>query len=213
MAALQQLHQQLFDSAAQREALQQLQTLWPRLLALLCEDTSPAVSAAAAPAVGAVGALTAQAAVAAAAAKAGQSGPAGAAGGAVGGLLFDWLLPVLQRRAAPGGQPLAAHHQAAALAALRDCMAGAGHVLRVPMAAGCCAGLSAHRRLPAAPMCRLPDIARCPSGVDGTTLARYANAVLAAAQALLEDEAAPPAVLPPLLATVQQAARHQLALK
>ena len=45
------------------------------------------------------------------------------------------------------------------------------------------------------------------------TLARYANAVLAGCQALLEDEAAPPAALPPLLAVLQKAARHQHSLK
>jgi hypothetical protein len=49
--------------------------------------------------------------------------------------------------------------------------------------------------------------------VDALTLARYANAVLAGCQALLEDEAAPPAALPPLLAVLQQAARHQHSLK
>ena len=45
------------------------------------------------------------------------------------------------------------------------------------------------------------------------TLARYANAVLAGCQALLEDESAPPAAFPPLLAVLQQAARHQHSLK
>jgi hypothetical protein len=51
------------------------------------------------------------------------------------------------------------------------------------------------------------------AGVDALTLARYANAVLAGCQALLEDEAAPPAALPPLLAVLQQAARHKHSLK
>jgi hypothetical protein len=51
------------------------------------------------------------------------------------------------------------------------------------------------------------------AGVDGVTLARYANAVLAACQSLLEDEGTPPAALPPLLAAVQQAARHQHSLR
>jgi hypothetical protein len=136
-AALQQLHQRLFDPAAQREALQQLQALWPRLLATLWSDPSPAVSAAAAPAVGAIGALAAQAAAAAAASRAAaQAGPAagaasgagfasGSAGSSVGGLLFDWLLPVLQRRVTPSGAALAPHHLVAVLAALRDCLTGA----------------------------------------------------------------------------------------
>lgn len=52
-----------------------------------------------------------------------------------------------------------------------------------------------------------------PAGVDAVTLARYANAVLGAVQALLEDEATPPMVLPPLLGALQQAARHQHSLK
>jgi hypothetical protein len=131
-AALQALHQRLFAPAAQREALQQLQSLWPRLLALLWDDPSPVVSAAAAPAVGAIGALTAQAAAAAAASKpsatagavAASAVPTAASSSAVGGLLFDWLLPVLQRRATPGGRPLESHQLAAVLAALRDCLAG-----------------------------------------------------------------------------------------
>lgn len=131
-AALQHLHQRLFDPAAQREALQQLQTLWPRLLGLLCEDAAPAVTAAAAPAVGAIGALAAQAAAAAAAAKEGAGAPAAGAAasrssGSAGGLLFDWLLPVMQRRATPGGRPLAPHQLAAVLLALRDCLAGMAH--------------------------------------------------------------------------------------
>jgi hypothetical protein len=131
-AALQQLHQRLFEPAAQREALQQLQALWPRLLALLWGDPSPLVAAAAAPAVGAIGALAVQAASAAAAAKAAQHGGPSAntshgsasSGSSAGGLLFDWLLPVLQRRAGPDGQPLAPHQLAAVLAALRDCLTG-----------------------------------------------------------------------------------------
>jgi hypothetical protein len=49
--------------------------------------------------------------------------------------------------------------------------------------------------------------------VDAVTLARYANAVMAACQALLEDDATPPSLLPALLATLQQAARHQHTLK
>ena len=123
MAHLQQLHQRLFDPTAQRQVLQQLRALWPRLLGLLWEDPSPAVTAAAAPVVGAIGALAAQAAAATAAAAAGQ--PAGAAAsGSVGGLLFDWLLPVLQRRATSGGHALEPHQLSAALLALRDCLAG-----------------------------------------------------------------------------------------
>lgn len=50
-------------------------------------------------------------------------------------------------------------------------------------------------------------------GVDAVTLARYANAVLGACQTLLEDEATPSALLPPLLAVVQQAARHQHSIR
>lgn len=133
-AALQQLHQQLFDPAAQRAALQQLQVLWPRLLSLMWEDPSPAVTAAAAPAVGAIGALTAQAAAAAAAQREGSSAPSASASSA-GGLLFDWLLPVLQRRATPGGHALAAHQLSAVLLAVRDCLAGeevAGQLAAVP---------------------------------------------------------------------------------
>jgi hypothetical protein len=49
--------------------------------------------------------------------------------------------------------------------------------------------------------------------VDAATLARYADAVLGACQALLESEATPPAALPPLLAVLQQAARHQPSLQ
>ena len=138
-AALQQLHQRLFDPAAQRQALQARQVLWPALLSLLWEDPSPAVTAAAAPAVGAIGALTAQAA-AAAAAQRDASGAAAAASGSAGGLLFDWLLPVLQRRATPGGHALAPHQLSAVLLALRDCLAG-GALSLVPMPAclpACC---------------------------------------------------------------------------
>ena len=51
------------------------------------------------------------------------------------------------------------------------------------------------------------------AGVDAVTLARYANVVLGACQALLEDEGTPPAAVPALLATLQQAARHPHALK
>lgn len=51
------------------------------------------------------------------------------------------------------------------------------------------------------------------AGVDAVTLTRYANAVLAACQALLEDEGTPPAAVTALLATMQQAARHPHALK
>ena len=129
VAALQQLHQRLFDPSAQRQALQQLQTLWPRLLALLWEDPAPAISAAAAPAVGAIGALAAQAAAAATAAKAAAAAAAGAApprasSSSAGDLLFEWLLPVLQRRATPSGHPLAPHHLVALLLALRDGLTG-----------------------------------------------------------------------------------------
>lgn len=128
--ALQQLHQLLFDPAAQRQALQQLQTLWPRLLALLYDSPDPAITAAAAPAVGAIGALAAQAAAAAAAAAraAASAGPAAAASPAAGtsasGLLFDWLLPVLQQRASPAGRALEQHQLTAVLLALRDCLSG-----------------------------------------------------------------------------------------
>ena len=130
VGALQQLHQQLFDPASQRQALQQLQTLWPRLLALLYDDSAPAVTAAAAPAVGAIGALAAQAAAAAAAARtAAPGGPSPAASPAASssasGLLFDWLLPVLQQRASPAGRALEQHQLSAVLLALRDCLTGA----------------------------------------------------------------------------------------
>ena len=129
-AALQQLHQRLFDPAAQRQALQLLPTLWPRLLELLLDDPSPAITAAAAPAVGAVGALASQASAAAAAAReaaaTGAQPAAAPRSGSAGGLLFDWLLPVLQRRATPAGRQLAPHQLSAVLLALRDCLAGAG---------------------------------------------------------------------------------------
>lgn len=126
--ALQQLHQRLFDPADQRQALQQLETLWPRLLAVLLDDPAPAVTAAAAPVVGAIGALAAQATAAAAAARAASGGATTAASGAAGssasGLLFDWLLPVLQQRASLAGRTLQQHQLAAVLLALRDCLTG-----------------------------------------------------------------------------------------
>lgn len=55
--------------------------------------------------------------------------------GSAGGLLFEWLLPVMQRGATPGGRPLVPHQLAAVLLALRDCLAG--RVLHALMA--CCA--------------------------------------------------------------------------
>eukprot|EP00887_Chlorella_sp_A99_P005628 scaffold1.g5628.t1 len=150
VAALQQLLAALHTPACQQQVLRQLQTVWPPLLQLLW-DPAPGVGAAGAPVVGAIGALAAQATA--------SAGPAAAARGSAGGLLFDWLLPVLARRAAPGGTPLAPGALGAALRALRDCLAG----------------------------------------VDPVTLARYANAVLSACQAILEDEALTPEGLPPLL--------------
>lgn len=167
-----------------------------------------------------MGALAAQAAAAAAASKAGGSGAArasgaaaaGGSGSSVGGVLFDWLLPVLQRRATPSGRPLAAHQQVAVLAALRDCLAG-------ELSSPAPVKLLLSPPSPRASLCACrPPTATCgalvaAAGVDATTLARYANAVLAACQALLEDEAAPPAALPPLLAVLHAAARHQHSLK
>ena len=58
-----------------------------------------------------------------------------------------------------------------------------------------------------------PTLSIAAAGVDGVTLARYANAVFAACQGLLEAEDTPPAALPPLLAVLQQAAKHHHSLK
>ena len=115
VSALQQLLEALRQQAAQQVVLGQLQRLWPPLLQLLW-DPQPAVCAAAAPVVGAVGALAAQATA--------VSGPAAVTGSGAGGLLFDWLLPVLSARAVPSGKALAPPALAACLAALRDCLAG-----------------------------------------------------------------------------------------
>ena len=251
-AALQHLHQRLFDPAVQRQALQQLQSLWPGLLALLWEDPSSAVTAAAAPAVGAIGALAAQASAAAAAARA-ASGAVPQAGGSAAapsaaGLLFDWLLPALQRRVTPSGHPLEPHQLSAVLLALRDCLTGergSAHSsccsCPCKVCGRCCRCYIKHARanpacppasLPARPPARPPPfppacLPACPppcacvqqrklpvaAGVDAATLARFAEPSLAACQALLESEATPPAALPPLLAALQQAARHQPSLK
>ena len=164
VAALQQLLQALHLPACQQQVLSQLQTIWAPLLQLLW-GPQPQICAAAAPVVGAIGALAAQATAAA--------GPAAAIGSTAGGLLFDWLLPVLSSRAAPGGKPLSVPALSAALRALRDCLLG----------------------------------------VDPVTLARYANTVLAACQAILEDGSTTCEVLPPLLEVLVLAGKHQHSLR
>lgn len=71
-------------------------------------------------------------------------------------------------------------------------------------------GLATHSPLVALRAC---SAAALPAGVDAVTLARYSNAVLGAAQGLLEGEQTPPPALLPLLAVLQAAARHQHSLK
>lgn len=220
MAALQQLHQALFSSSIQVDALQRLSSLWPRLVALLW-DPQHAVCAAAAAPVGALGALAAQAA----AAQQAQRGVASAAGG----MLFDWLLPLLSSQASPQGTPLTTQQLGAILLALRNCLAGdwgCQNDTRVSRDASCIPAFLSG----AAHGCRVQCISQlapadkprktcwravCPSvrpparsppaGVDAVTLARYANAVFEACQGLLEAEATSPQLVPPLLEVVMQA--------
>ncbi|GAB4817948.1 hypothetical protein N2152v2_004994 [Parachlorella kessleri] len=115
VSALQQLHQALYAPSTQAESLQKLNIIWPRLVALLW-DPQPAVCAAAAGPVGALGALAAQAA----AAQQAQRGITNTAGG----MLFDWLLPVLTKQATPQGSRLTPEQSTAILLALRNCLSG-----------------------------------------------------------------------------------------